>query len=245
MTLLIHSNNSSSSDMVSKIHLLAKHCTEVQKSFLNQAAAYFSHKKDDLIFHETFPAYNVYFVLSGIVSLWKENIYSKKQYIRFVKEGELFGFRGSVMETPTYRLSATAFEDSEICHIRKEKFVQVLQENPELHFNILLSYVKELEKIENNFCNNISMNTREKVAEALLIIHGIFNDKQKAQTTNQALFSKNILRRDIADIAGISTGKTINQLTEFRTEGIIAICRSTITLLNPDKIKEIVEKYHE
>lgn len=212
----------------------------MQKSFLNKSSVCSANKKDDLIFHEHFPSLYIYFVVSGVVSLWKENIYSKKQYIRFVKKGELFGFRGSTMENTTYCLSASAFEDAEICHIPKEDFAQVLKENPNLHFNILLIYVKEIEKIETNFCFQASMNAREKIAEALLTIHNIFGCNG-----NGSSFSKKISRRDIADIAGISTGKTINLLTEFRTENIISTCGKTITLLNFDKLKEIVAEYHE
>lgn len=233
-------HNSSSCDLVSKIPLLEKYCTEIQKSFLNKSAVCCRHKKDDLIFHEDSPSYNVFFVLSGIIGLWKVNIYSKKQYIRFAKEGELFGFRGGTMENTSYRLSASAFEDSEICYVRKEDFAQVLKENPELHFNILLTYVKGLEKIETNFCYQACMNTREKIAEALLTIHKMFGGNG-----NGTPFSKNISRKDIADIAGISEGKTINTLTEFRAEKIIDTRRSTISFLRPDKLKEIVEQYHQ
>jgi len=232
-------HHSSPCDIANTIPLLEKYCTPVQKSFLNKSAVCSANKKDDLIFHEHFPSLYIYFVVSGVVSLWKENIYSKKQYIRFVKEGELFGFRGSTMENSTYHLSASVFEDAQVCYIPKECFAQVLKENPELHFNILLSYVKELENIENNFCFHLSMNVREKVAEALLTIHNIFGGNG-----NGAPFSKKISRKDIADIAGISTGKTINLLTEFRTENIISTCGSNITLLNLDKLKKIVAEYH-
>jgi len=233
-------NNSSSCDIANKIPLLEKHCTDAQKLFLNKSAVCCKQKKDDIIIHENFPASHIFFVLSGIVALWKENIYCKKQYIRFIKEGELFGFRGSTMENTTYRHSASAFENSEICYIPKEDFAQVLKENAELHFNILSTYVRELDKIETNFCSQTSMNTREKLAEALLTIHEIFGCNG-----NNVPLCKNISRNDIADIAGISTGKTINLLTEFRAENIIATYGSTITLLNLDKLKEIVAEYHQ
>ncbi|MBI4931452.1 MAG: Crp/Fnr family transcriptional regulator [Bacteroidetes bacterium] len=234
-------HNSFPCDIVSKNHLLEKYCTPVQKLFLNKSAICTRQKKDDIIFHEHFPATQIYFVLSGVVGLWKENIYLKKQYIRFIKEGELFGFRGSSMENiSSYRLSASAFEDAQICQIPKEDFAHVLKENPALHLNILLTYVKELEKIEQSFCHQASMNTREKVAEALLTIHKAFGCNG-----NGAPFCKKVLRGDIADIAGISTGKTINLLSEFRAENIIATCGSTITMLQPDKLKEIVAEYHQ
>lgn len=226
-------------DIVSKIPLLAKYCTLTQKSFLNKHTVCYKQRKDDIIFLEHFPASQVFFVLSGIIGLWKENAFSKKQYIRFVKEGELFGFRGGLMENNMYRLSASAFEDSEICYILKEDFAQVLKENPELHFNILLSYVKELEKIEFNYCNHITMDSREKTAGALLTIYNVFGGNG-----GNSPFRKSISRKNIADIAGISEGKTINLLTEFRKEKIIGSHGNAIVYINPCKLKEIVARYY-
>ncbi len=226
-------------DIVSKIYLLQKYCTQEQQLFLNKAATPCFYRKDDLVFHENFPAHNIYFIASGLVALWKQNIFSKKQYIRFVKEGGLFGYRGSAIEDSTYRLSASTFEDSMIYSIRKKDFAIVLKENTGLQFKIMSRYVKELEKIETNFCYQITMNTREKMAEALLKIHNIFGGNDASVPLKKAM-----LRKDIADIAGVSTGKAINMLTEFRVEKIIDTCGSEITFLNIDKIKEIVAAYH-
>jgi len=231
--------NESTCGIVSKIHLLQKYCTPEQQLFLNKVATPCFYRKDDLVFHENFPAHNIYFVSSGFVALWKQTIFSKKQYIRFVREGELFGYRGSAIENPTYRLSASTFEDAIIYSILKKDFAIVLKENPELHFKIISRYVKELEKVETAFCYHITMNTREKVAEALLKIYTIFGGNNAP-----APFKKAMLRKDIADIAGVSTGKTINMLSDFRSEKIVDTCGSEITFLNIDKIKEIVAAYH-
>lgn len=240
LTNSIKQQNKSTYDIVSKIPILEKYCTPEQKSFLNQNANCCVHKKNTLILHENFPAYNIFFVESGIVALWKENIFSKRQYIRFIKEGELFGYRGSAINNSTYRLSASAFEDSRIYYISKKDFALVLNENSELHLHIMLSYVKALENIETCFCFQITMNTREKIAEALLTIYKLFGCNIQSDP-----FCKSMPRKEIAEIAGISLGKTINTLSEFREEKIIDTHGSNITLLKFDKLKEIVAAYHE
>ena len=228
--------------IVNKIPLLEKYCTPAQKLFLNNTANFCYYKKDTLIFKENFPAFGIFFIESGIVALSKECNFEKKQYMRFVKDGELFGYRGSILENSTYRLSAYAFENSKIYYVNQNEFNKVLNENNELHFNILLNYANELEKIETDFCNHITMNTREKVAEALLTIYKIFECKE-SKAINVS-FCKAIPRKDIADIAGISVGKTINKIAEFRAEKILSTRGSKITILNLDKLNAVVSKFH-
>src|ERR1039458_5636382 len=84
-------NSSSSFDFINSNYLLQQYCTPEQKSFLEKEVIHCNYKKDDLIFHEHHPAFNVFFICSGIVELWKEGIYTQKQVIRFVKDGDFLG----------------------------------------------------------------------------------------------------------------------------------------------------------
>ena len=233
-------NSSSSKDFFDRNYQLQKYCTPRQKAFLQKEVVYCNYKKDDLIFHEHQPAFNVFFICSGIIELWKEGINSKKQVIRFAKEGDLLGYRGIVMKNLQYQLSATVLEDSIIYSVEKNIFEKVLKKNPELNSHILLTYTKELEKVETRLRDLINMNVREKVAEALLILHNTFATKEDASALNISLS-----RQTIADVAGTCEGRVIKQIAEFRDENILSGNGKKITILRPEKLKDIVRKFHE
>ena len=232
--------NLSSCDFVNRNLLLKEYCTPEQKSFLEDEVVCCNYKKDDLIFHEHETAFTVFFICSGIVELWKEGIYTPKQVIRFAKDGDLLGYRGIIMENSQYQLSATALKDSRICSVEKNIFTKVLKENPELNSHILLIYTKELEKIETRLRDLANMNVREKVAEALLILHNTF-----ATEEDNAALNIPLSRQSIADVAGISKGRVIKQIAEFRDENILTGNGKKIIVLCPNKLKEIVKRFHE
>src|SRR3990172_3599867 len=231
----------SSCDFVNGNPLLVKYCTPEQKYFLQKEVVYSNYKKDDLIFHEHQPAFTIFYICSGTVELWKEGIYSPKQVIRFAKAGDLIGYRGVILENAQYHLSATALENTGICSVEKNIFTKVLKENPELNSNILLTYTKELEKIETRLRDLTNMNVREKVAEALLIIQDAFGNKND----NGIPHAISLSRQDIASVAGTSEGRTIKQIAEFRNEKILTGNGKKIIILQPDKLKEVVAKFHE
>jgi|ERR1035437_5041565 CRP-like cAMP-binding protein len=228
------------SEFVNRNPLLKKYCTPEQKSFLEKEAIHCIYKKDDLIFREYDTAFNVFFIYSGIVELWKEGIYTEKQVIRFAKNGDLLGCRGIVMENSQYQLSASALEDSKIYSVEKNVFAKILKENSELNSQILQTYTKELEKVETRLRDMANMNVREKVAEALLILYNTLATKEDNVALNIPLS-----RQTIADIAGTCKGRVIKQITEFRDENILIGNGKKITILRPDKLKEIVKKFHE
>jgi CRP-like cAMP-binding protein len=239
--------SSSSFDFISRNYLLQKYCTQEQKSFLEKKVVCCNYKKDNLIFYEHSPAFDIFFIYSGKIALWKEDAHIRKKIIRFGKEGDFLGYRGSFIGNYTYRLTASALEDSIIYSVAKDVFEKVLKENPELNFNIMLSYLKELEMVESRLHALANMNAREKVAEALLIVREAFADKQSPAPVGEdnTPVSFSICRKELGAVADLCEGKTIKQLSEFRDENILNTCGTRITLLQPGKLKEIVARFHE
>lgn len=233
------SNNSDTCNIVNKIPSLKNYCTEEQKLLLKKSCVCYNYKKDDIIFREDFPLTHIGFVVSGVVGLWKENGDSQKQFLSFVKEEELFGFRSVEEQNNTYYNSAIAFDDTLICLLSKKNYDKLLLENPKFRLVMILNYVKKLETIRENFSNNARMNSREKIADALLKIYSLFENKRKNET-----YSKSIPRQFLSDLSGVSLGKTSHIISEFRKNNIISTSGSTIIFINPNKLIKIVERHY-
>ncbi len=229
--------------------LLKKYCTPGQRSILNENAIRCTYRRGDMVFHENHPASNVFFVESGKVELWKEALYTQKQVVRFAGEGDLMGYRGSILSNSNYYLSATVLEDSKICSVDKTIISTVLKENTELNLKIMLNYINELEKVEDRLKNMVSMNVREKVAEALLLLQNALTRKGATAEQEEGGRGKEeihipVSRQTIADVAGTCLGRVVKQIAEFRSEEILAGRGKKITLLRPDKLEEMVARFH-
>jgi CRP-like cAMP-binding protein len=71
---------------------------------------------------------------------------------------------------------------------------------------------------------------RKRVAEALITLY----NRYKNDSDN--VFSMNIAREDLANLAGTATETTIRTLSDFKDEGLIEIKGSSITVSNYDKL---------
>ena len=239
----------SATEFINNNELLRKFCTPEQKEYLGKNAVCCNYRKGDLIFHENHPAFSVFFIVSGKVELWKEAIYAQKQVIRFAMNGDLIGYRGAIMKNANYQLSATTLEDSVICSIEKNVFAKVLSENATLNHQILLNYINELEKVESRLRNLVNMNVREKVAEALLILQETIIRPEEIigkehKNPDQEGIRIPLSRQTIADVAGTCMGRVVKQIAEFRSEKILSGRGKNIVILKPEKLKDIVMRFH-
>ncbi len=226
-----------SEDFINEIPLLEEFCTTKQKKLLQQSSKHHLFKKDEVIFFDFQPAHVVYLIGKGKVKLWKDGIHSHHTIVSLAKEGHIFGFRGAIQES-NYLLSATALEDSLLYFIPKNIFIQVLNENHELHFKILWYYITQLEKTERRLRNMSEMNVREKTADCLLMMINEFGLEKNKSTLNIK-----ISRKDLASIAGISVDRLVKQLSEFEEEKIINASGQNINLLNKEKLQEVIAPY--
>jgi len=233
----MNNNGSSCSDSINLNPILREYCTPLQKKLLEETKNCLLVKKGQVIFYENHPVSGIYIIYSGKVKLWKEGIHRHEQIVGFVKEGGLLGYRGCI-ENTKYAVSSTALEDTRLCFIEKDIFFQSLKTNNELHINILLNYVKNLTTIEARLRDMAEMNTREKVADAIIIVYNAFGTEKDNMT-----LAVQLARQDIAAVAGISTDQVIKQLSMLKQDGIIETLKKEIKILNLEALKDIITLY--
>ncbi|MCX6292651.1 MAG: Crp/Fnr family transcriptional regulator [Bacteroidetes bacterium] len=216
------SGKNSSQDLENKVSIIFRNsalnqsCTEEQKNLIVENMSCRNYRKGDVIFYEGQPSFLIYFVYSGIVKLWKEGLHQYGQIIRFAKEGDMMGFWGA-LENTNYTLTATAITDVQLCYIKKDVFLPVVQANSSLNI-ILHDYIKELKKTEEDLRNMAEMNVREKVAHSLLVLLELFKNKMDDFT-----FRIVLSRKEIAALSGICVDRVSKQLSDFKKEKIIII----------------------
>ncbi|HEY4799836.1 MAG TPA: Crp/Fnr family transcriptional regulator [Bacteroidia bacterium] len=217
--------------------VLNKHCTSEQKRLLQKNIYHHNYKRGEVIFYDFQPAAYTYIIVSGKVKLWKEGIHTHHMITSFAKEGDIMGFRGC-QRNSNYVLSATAIEDSRICHIPKDIFMGIINKNQEMHFNILWHYITQLERIEKRMRNIAEMNIREKTADTLMLLFNEFGLAEDESTINIKLS-----REDFASVAGICTDRVVKQFSEFEEENLIEVKGKSIKIKKLNDLQRIIAPY--
>ncbi|PJB14203.1 MAG: Crp/Fnr family transcriptional regulator [Flavobacteriales bacterium CG_4_9_14_3_um_filter_32_8] len=201
---------------------------EIEKLSVNKDNNFF--KKGQVIFYEGNHPHGMYCIYNGKVKISKLGDEGKEQIVRFAGEGELLGYR-SALSNESYKATATAMEDCYICHIPKEKFSEVLNNNSNFSLEIIRLLSDDLKKSEQNLLNISQKPVRERIAETLLVLKNRFGFEKDGKTLTIVL-----TRREIGDIAGTTTETTIRTLSEFVKEGSIKLSGKKILILNLNKL---------
>jgi CRP-like cAMP-binding protein len=190
------------------------------------------YKKKQRIYSEGNHPIRLYYVQKGKVKVYRVNNEGKELIMKIANEGSFFGYI-AMLENSVYRENAEALENCEIAAIPKNEFDELLHSNPDVSRKFIKLLADEIDERELQLLHIAYNSLRRKVADALLIL------KEKYQDMPEE-FNIHVSRENLAAVAGTATESLIRTLTDFRTEKLIDIKDGRIKVLNPDKLKLLV-----
>tara|TARA_B110000967_G_C18824277_1_gene530451 strand:- start:5 stop:691 length:687 start_codon:yes stop_codon:yes gene_type:complete len=176
-----------------------------------------SYKKGEVLFSEGSYPKALYVVYKGIVKIHKYGVNGKEQITRLASAGDLIGYR-SLLNNESYTASATAIEETKLFKIPSEAFFNLLKENPDFSMKVIQMLANDLRQSEKQVVNMAQKSVREKIAEALLLLSNKFGVNENTNALNSIL-----TRKEIGDIAGVTTESAIRTISDFNKEEIIGI----------------------
>jgi len=185
------------------------------------------YKKHQSLFLEGSSPRGVYCINEGMVKIFQRGDEGKEQIIRIAKSGEIVGFKSLFNEVP-YQVTAETLEESNICFIGKEDFLDMMDANPVLRKAVIKELSHELSDREDFITNMSQKSVRERLAFTMIILQKIY-DKEPI----------NLSREDLANFVGTATETLIRLLKDFKDEGIIEVHTRKITVINLDKLIHI------
>lgn len=186
------------------------------------------YRKKDEIFREGLYPRGIYFVNSGKVKTYQTNDQGKELITALHSKGDFFGFLSLLNDEP-YTHSAAALEDSEICMIPKDEFFSLLYRNTEVARKFIGILAGNLHENEQQLLKLAYNSVRKRVAESLVRLSDKYHSGDEP-------FNMSVSREDLAQLVGTATESVIRILSDFRSDGIIEISGSKITILNHDKL---------
>jgi len=190
------------------------------------------YKKGQSIFIEGTRGHGLYCIYKGKVKIHKLGGEAKEQIVRFANQGDLMGYR-SLLSNEPYYASATTLEESIICYISKKVFLEMLENNKNLSYKVIQMLTQNLKESEKKIINLKQKPVNERICEALLILKEKFGTEQDGVSLRVSLS-----RREIGDLAGVTTETAIRTLSSLNKSGIIHLEGKKIELINlPQVIK--------
>jgi CRP/FNR family transcriptional regulator len=188
------------------------------------------YKKNQSLFLEGSSPRGVYCINEGMVKIFQCGDEGKEQIIRIAKSGEIVGFKSLFNEVP-YQVSAETLEESNICFIGKDDFLDMMDANPFLRKAVIKELSHELSDREDFITNMSQKSVRERLAFTMIILQKVY-EKEPI----------NLSREDLANFVGTATETLIRLLKDFKDEGIIEVHTRKITVLNLEKLINIAGK---
>jgi CRP-like cAMP-binding protein len=195
------------------------------------------YKKGEIVFSEGFNPFGIHCVSKGRIKIYKLGDDGKDQIVRVAKVGDIIGYR-SLISDEIYSASAEALEETRTCFIPKKIFFELVEDEKEFALKVMKVLSKDLRLAESQSMSIAQRTVKERLANALLSKKGILEEKE-----GKELMFFTISRKDLADLIGCAPETIIRVLSQLKKEGIIALNKREIEILDQNKLYKIAHKY--
>jgi len=194
------------------------------------------YKKGDIIYHEGNRTSGFYCISSGIIKVFKTGIEGREQIIRFVKKGDILGYR-SLISKEAACSTAKVIEDAVMCFIPSEVLFSLVKSNIDFAMEIMQRTAKELGESNKFLVDMAQKNVRERLASVLIMLAETF------ELDDNKILQINLTREELANIVGTATESVIRLLSEFKQDDLIDLKGRKIIIKNLDELEEISTMY--
>jgi CRP-like cAMP-binding protein len=192
-----------------------------EDTLLSWGATYKKVRKDDIIFQEGGQGFFYHQLVQGQVK-WINVDDAGKEFIQcIIGEGESFGELPLLDDGP-YVASAVALTDCVVIRLRKETFLQLLRENPEIHFQFTRLMTQRL-RLKFIFLKELSNQDPER--KVLTILN---HYKEDGEGGIDGLQRINLTRQQIANMTGLRVETVIRTIKHLEEEGRVVIDRGKV-----------------
>lgn len=192
-----------------------------------------SYKKGQQIFHENTYPFGLYCISSGKIKIARTGDEGKEQIIRLAKAGDILGYR-ALLSGDKYSCYAEAIEDSALCFIPKDEFLNLVNKNANVSIGLMKLLSEDLKVAQQKITDLAQKPVRERLAEALLVLKETYGFEGDDATLNVVLS-----REELANIIGTATETTIRLISEFKNDGIIELNGKKIKIIQIGKLTKI------
>lgn len=186
-----------------------------------------NYRKKDVIFREGEAPRWLFYIESGKVKLYKTSEDGRELIVKLAQAGDFLGYL-ALFNEDAYSENAAAVEDCAIKLIPKTDFAALVFGNRDVNARFIKMLANHVAEREQQLIDLAYNSVRKRVAGMLLQV----NELQPGAPIN-------LLREDLAAIAGAAKETLIRTLTDFRNEGLIDIVDGSIHIRQLQRLKSM------
>lgn len=200
---------------------------------IRPAAKRIMQPRNTVIFHEGEPCHGFYIVESGAVKLYKESPDAKEHVLHLALPGDCFGEAALFLGTG-YPASAAAVQDSILILLRRDEFLQLLRDNPEISFRLMASMATWSHRLVRSIEALTLKDASARFASYLL-------SKLPEKPLDGAVVDLGMPKQVLASHLGM-TGETLSRLlARFEADGIIITQGRKLKIVSVEDLLETAE----
>ncbi|MFZ4543832.1 MAG: response regulator [Saprospiraceae bacterium] len=187
-------------------------------------------KKRDLVYEEGKTPRYLYVLKSGKVKIYRTNEDGKEFILNIATEGDFIGYT-DLLKGGNHAESAAILQDAELILIPKDDFLNLIYQDNEVAARMIKMIAANISEREQQLIDLAYNSVRKRVAAALM------NVFERYEKTGQ--YKIDLLREDLANLAGTAKETLIRTLSEYKSEKLIDIQDNLIIVLEPEKLKHM------
>jgi CRP-like cAMP-binding protein len=197
-----------------------------------QLASRQKYHKDNIILIEEEVGSTMFVILSGRVKISRISDDGREVILSILSDGDFFG-EMSLLDGHTRSANVTAIEESELLVIRREEFLQMLRDYPQIAINLLKELAQRIRKSDEHIKSLSLQDATGRVATTLLRIaedSGVFRK-------GQVEIGELPLQQDLANMAGTSRETISRVIKTLSEEGYLKKQGGKIIILDYEKFR--------
>lgn len=166
----------------------------------------------------------------GLTKLYLESSHEKNFIFKLIKPFDFIGL-SSLYGENTYTFSASALVPCSVYLIEKETLKKIFFKNPDFAYQAMKWFSSNFSLLLSKMSSVSNKQSLGRMADVLLYLA-------------KDIFPNNtidgcISRKDIAELAGLSTESAVRILSDFKSDNIIALNRNEIQIINEELLHTI------
>ena len=231
------SPNTGCSSCLKRQFSLLENLSEIELNKINSKRKRIQFLKGDVIYKKGDENLGLICLNEGKVKICVEDQNENSQIIGLKKMVDFIGFH-ELINDRVYNTTATAIGNVSVCVINKNDFMSVVKNNSDLSMKVIKMLSDDLEKTEERTLTLTYKHMKSRIADAILElidVYGFSNNDPK-------LIDISLKRKEIANLANMTTANAIRTISLFNKKGIVKTERRKIWVLNLNVLNKISDK---
>ena len=180
----------------------------------------------------------LYVVRSGSLKTFLQNEAGDMQILAFHLPGEILGF--DALASNQHVSQAEALEHSSICELPYTRLMQVSNDIPALHRQLMRVISREMVAEH----RHLVMMGRQPAQERLAIFLQNLVDRYAHLNRDDIALTLSMSRYDIANYLGLVVETVSRLFTRMQETGVLEVNRKSVRILRPDLLAELCNTQH-